>query len=77
VLGSFVAESTGLGNAFEKLPDIPISLFALHFNGGKGGLLTTALNLCTAPPQRFQAGFDGFNGAHTQGPVTAQINGCG
>jgi len=32
---------------------------------------------CTAPPQRFQAGFDGFNGAHTQGPVTAQINGCG
>ena len=77
VLGSFVAESTGLGNAFEKLPDIPISLFALHFNGGKGGLLTTSLYLCTAPPQRFQAGFDGFNGAHTQGPVTAQINGCG
>ena len=40
----------------------------LHFNGGKGGLLTTALNLCTAPPQRFQDSFDGFNGAHTQGP---------
>lgn len=77
VLGSFVAESAGLGNAFEKLPDIPISLFALHFRGGKGGLLTSSVNLCKAPPQRFQATFDGFNGAHEQGLVAARINGCG
>lgn len=77
VLGTFVAESDGLGNAFTKLPDIPISTFALHFNGGKGGLLTTAVNLCTAPTQRFLASFDGFNGAHRQARVPAQISGCG
>ena len=77
VLGTFVAESDGLGNAFDKLPDIPISTFALHFKGGKGGLLQTAINLCNAPTQRFLASFDGFNGAHRQARVPAKISGCG
>jgi hypothetical protein len=77
VLGSFVAEAAGLGNEFTKLPDIPISNFALHFKGGRGGLLQTAINLCNAPPQHFLAVFDGFNGAHQQGRVTALKYGCG
>lgn len=76
VLGSFVAESAGLGNAFDQLPDIPISTFTLHFDGGKGGLLLTSVNLCNAGPQRFFGSFDGFNGAHRQGRVPAQIRGC-
>jgi hypothetical protein len=77
ILGKFVIEAAGLGNAFAKLPDIPIARFALRFHGGPNGLVSTAENLCTKPPPRFQAVFDGFNGAHKQGPVTAQINGCG
>jgi hypothetical protein len=76
VLGSFVAENAGLGNAFNHLPDIPISSFALRFDGGKGGLLLTSINLCQAAPQRFLGSFDGFNGAHRQSRFTAQINGC-
>jgi hypothetical protein len=50
VLGSFVAESAGLGNGFTKLPDIPISSFALHFDGGKGSLLLTA-STCAGRPR--------------------------
>jgi hypothetical protein len=77
VLGSFVAESAGLGNEFTKLPDIPISTFTLHFDRGQGALLFTSINLCQAPPLRFPATFDGFNGAHRQGRFPAQVNGCG
>ena len=77
VLGSFVAEAAGLGNAFNRLPDIPISTFALHFDGGKGGLLQTSINLCKAPPLRFFASFDAFSAAHRQGRFTARMNGCG
>jgi hypothetical protein len=77
ILGNFVIESTGVGNEFSKLPDIPISRFALRFHGGANSLVSTSRNLCTSPAPRFKGSFDGFNGAHTQGPVTAQVNGCG
>jgi hypothetical protein len=77
VVGSFIAENAGLGNEFNKLPDIPISDFALHFNGGNGGLLQTTVNLCAMPRQHFLASFDGFNRAHKQSTVTAKLNGCG
>lgn len=77
LLGSFVAEAQGLGNEFARLPDIPISVFALHFDGGRGGLLQTTVNLCAMPAQHFLTTFNGFNGAHRQSRVTARINGCG
>jgi hypothetical protein len=77
VLGSFVFETAGLGNAFAKLPDIPIARFALRFKGGENGLVSTAENLCKNRPPRFFASFDGFNGAHRQGHVRAQVIGCG
>ena len=77
ILGNFVIESTGPGNEFPKLPDIPIARFALRFHGGANALASTSHNLCTAPAPIFQTSFDGFNGAHQQGPVTAQVKGCG
>ncbi len=77
ILGSFVIESSGAGNAFAKLPDIPIARFALRFHGGKNALVSTTKSLCTSAAPRLQASFDGFNGAHRQGPVTAQVKGCG
>jgi hypothetical protein len=66
-----------VGNAFAKLPDIPIARFALRFHGGRDGLVTTSRNLCGSQPPRFLGVFDGFNGAHRQGRVPAQVNGCG
>lgn len=77
ILGSFVIESAGLGNSFEKLPDIPIARFALHFHGGPNGLVSTAENLCSSAPPRFLAVLDGFNGGHQRGRVAAKVNGCG
>jgi hypothetical protein len=76
ILGNFVIESAGQGNAFMKLPDIPISQFILRFHGGKNGLLGTSIDLCNSPPPRFTTSFDGFNGAHTGGKVPATIAGC-
>ena len=78
ILGNFVIESTGPGNEFSKLPDIPIARFPLRFHRrGRMHWASTFQNLCTAPAPIFQTSFDGFNGAHQQGPVTAQVKGCG
>lgn len=76
LLGSFVIKPAGLGNAFTRLPDIPISRFALHFNGGPNALLATGVDLCRGAPPRFADRFDGFNGALRLGHVAARINGC-
>jgi len=77
LLGTFVIESAGPGNAFMKLPDIPIARFALRFHGGNNGLVSTSKNLCTAPPLRFTGVFDGFNGARVQSRPAATVSGCG
>ena len=77
ILGSFVLESAGVGNAFAKLPDIPIARFALRFHGGRNGLVSISRNLCgSQPPPRFFGSFDGFKGAHRKVRVPAQVNGC-
>ena len=41
-------ESSGgrLVNTFEGIPDVPLSSFNLHINGGDGGLLQNTANLC-------------------------------
>ncbi len=77
ILGSFVIEAAGQGNAFMKLPDIPIAQFLLRFHGGPNGLVGTSVNLCTAKAPVFTTSFDGFNGAHTGSKVPAHVNGCG
>ena len=76
LLGNFVLEAAGAGNAFMKLPDIPIAKFALRFHGGKNGLIGTSVDLCHSPAPRFTTSFDGFNGVHTGGKVAAKIAGC-
>ncbi len=75
VIGSFVF-TPALGNAFADLPDIPISTFKLRFHGGKGGLISTGVNLCKARPPLFRADFAGWNGATKSVGTKAQISGC-
>lgn len=77
ILGSFVAESAGLGNAFVGLPDIPISHFELRFKGGAGGLISTSVDLCDSPPPVFHAEFGGYNGVKGSANPKASIKGCG
>jgi hypothetical protein len=75
VFGSFVLDPSP-GNLFTNLPDIPISDFALHFHGGKGGLVSSSSNLCTDPAPVFQSAFIGWNNLGAVGSVPATIKGC-
>ena len=77
LLGSFVAKPQGLGNAFEGLPDIPISHFALRFHGGSGGLISTSVDLCSSAAPTFHAEFAGYNGASKTADPAATVKGCG
>jgi hypothetical protein len=77
LLGMFVADSQGVGNAFTGLPDIPISHFELHFRGGEGGLVAAGVDLCKSPAPVFHADFVGYNGAHTSANPKATVKGCG
>jgi hypothetical protein len=72
--GNFVL-SPGPGNAFEGLPDIPISKFELAFDQGE--LITISRNLCEPPLPLFTVTFDGHNGAHVTDQVPATVEGCG
>jgi hypothetical protein len=72
--GNFVL-SPGPGNAFEGLPDIPISEFQLKFDQGK--LVTISRDLCTGPLPMFSANFVGHNGAQLSDQVPATVEGCG
>jgi hypothetical protein len=72
--GNFVL-SPGPGNAFEGLPDIPISEFELKFDQGK--LVTISRDLCTGPLPMFSANFVGHNGAQLSDQVPATVEGCG
>ncbi len=76
VYGSFVLDPSP-GNLFSNLPDIPISDFSLHFHGGKGGLISSSDNLCTASPPVFQSAFVGWNNWGSVANVPATIKGCG
>jgi hypothetical protein len=71
--GNFVL-SPGPGNAFEGLPDIPISRFELAFDQGK--LVSISRDLCAPPLPLFTVTFDGHNGAHVTDQVPATVIGC-
>jgi hypothetical protein len=77
LVGLFVAEAQGLGNAFVGLPDIPISHFELQFAGGAGGLIGTSVDLCNSTAPVFHAEFVGYNGAQTSANPKATVKGCG
>jgi hypothetical protein len=72
--GNFVL-SPGPGNAFDGLPDIPISEFELKFDQGK--LVTISRDLCTGSLPMFSANFVGHNGAQLSDQVPATVEGCG
>jgi hypothetical protein len=76
LLGSFVATGQGIGNAFMRLPDIPISTFELDFS--EDGLLSTTLNLCSKPPPtlNFPTTLTSFNGTTVTPTVQGTIEGC-
>jgi hypothetical protein len=75
LLGNFVATSSGLGQAFNRLPDIPISAFMLHFKSG--GLVVADQDLCQPPTPVFGITFGGWNGATQTSNVAATVQGCG
>jgi hypothetical protein len=77
LLGNFVITPSGLGQAFTGLPDIPVSLFLLHFNAD--GLIVASKDLCQSPPPPlgFPVDFVGWNGATQSSTVAATVRGCG
>jgi hypothetical protein len=73
LFGSFVFTPLP-GNAFDGLPDIPISRFALEFEADN--LVLTARGLCSPPAPRFGLTFEGYNGATVTDTVAATVEGC-
>jgi hypothetical protein len=64
-------------STFTNLPDIPISRFALTFDGGPDGLLSATRDICRPPAPVFQTRFVGHNGASIASSTDAVVNGCG
>jgi len=76
IVGSFIAETNGLGNAFTGLPDIPISRLELRFHGGREALVSTGLDLCNSPAPVFHADFAGYNEKRKSTDPAATVEGC-
>lgn len=76
LVGAFVATANRTGVAFNNLPDIPISHFALSFTGGPGGLSTTTTDLCQSA-SIFSTEFTAWSGATQSGDTAAAVDGCG
>jgi hypothetical protein len=74
LFGTFLF-SPALGNAFDGLPDIPITRFALAFRADR--LVLAASDLCASAPPEFQVNFEGYNGATVTDTVAASVGGCG
>lgn len=71
--GTFAFGAT-TGVAFDNLPDIPISNFALTFSAN--GLVVSNVDLCTASPT-FATTFTAHSGAVQTGTTVATVEGCG
>jgi Ca2+-binding RTX toxin-like protein len=69
-----LAGGTRLRNVFGPLPDLPLSRFALAFDGGDGGALITNERLCRGNRQ-FNASFQAHSGAQHAVQGAAQLNG--
>jgi hypothetical protein len=51
----------GIRNAFESIPDAPVTSFTLTLQGGKKGLIVNSRNLCAGRTSRVKALFTGQN----------------
>ena len=76
LLGSFVVTQDGIGNAFTKLPDIPITRFQLDFK--QDGLIIASTDLYHQPPPplTFPTALERWNGATETPVVVGTVNGC-
>ena len=75
-LGLKIQGQLGIDNTttFSGLPDIPISHFALTFDGGPRGILIASRDLCSPPAPVFHADFAGYNGATTSVDSPATVH---
>ena len=77
LIGNFVFDAQlRTGNLFEDLPDIPISEFELTIDGGDGGLVTAARDLCQPPAILTDYDFLGHNDEQVTGQVETDVTGC-
>jgi hypothetical protein len=74
LFGAFTFSANGPGNAFNDVPDIPLSRFALKFK--KDDLVGTFRNLCKPPVPKFPFTFVGWNGATLSGTAPVAVKGC-
>jgi hypothetical protein len=75
LVGSFVLTPTAVGQAFNGLPDIPISNFILRFKAR--GLIVASQDLCQPPRPPFRVNFGGWNGATRNVSAVPTSQGCG
>jgi len=70
-----VGRGGGVGTTFPRVPDLPVTSFALTFHGGRFGALTNVRNLC-ARRLRFPAGFTGRNDKVVKRRPVIAVKGC-
>jgi Ca2+-binding RTX toxin-like protein len=65
------------GDVPPGLPDVPLTLFKLTFNGGKDGLITATEAVCEKGVNTYDAVFDSWGGQHVTQTGNATLKGCG
>jgi hypothetical protein len=73
-----IPRSKFLRTTFDKVPDVPISMFSLRLAGGRRGSVGNAVNLCSKHGKRGIARvvFSGQNGARELSRQRLRIAGC-
>jgi RTX calcium-binding nonapeptide repeat (4 copies) len=64
------------GDVAPGLPDVPLSLFKLTFDGGTNGLITATKAVCGGGDNHFDAIFDSWGGQHLAQTGNATLKGC-
>jgi hypothetical protein len=65
------------GDVAPGLPDVPLSLFKLTFDGGPNGLITATKAVCNGGDNHFDAVFDSWGGQHLTQTGQSNLIGCG
>jgi len=70
--------SKRLRTTFDRVPDVPVSMFSLRLDGGREGSIGNAANLCSRRGRSARAELDfvGQNGKVLQVDQRLQIRGC-
>jgi hypothetical protein len=71
-------EASGVSSVahIEGLPDIPITRYELELDGGSGGILAAARDLCSEPAPTVGASFTDHNGNTVSSRPALQVEGC-